>query len=288
MAKLNRLAGALVCAAALALPPSALAQGGAPAPDFTEPCPALYPGDDATRERLARWMARAAAERGLPHELPVMAAIAESGLRNLRGDSYHGFFGMHESLNTGEYRGFPRNPQLQLNWFLDSAGLVRQRRVAEGRPDPAKDERAFGAWIADVERPAPENRSGYQPHLAEARSLIAGKCAAPVSDDTTPPRLEARIPARQHPLGTGGIVVIVRCPDHDCLVGATATIATRTVHTAARKPAERGYTTLTVRLPRRTRRDLRAGRTVHAKVAATAADTAANPTTRRRLVTLVG
>ena len=45
-------------------------------------------------------MARAAAERGLPHELPVMAAIAESGLRNLRGDSYHGFFGMHESLNA--------------------------------------------------------------------------------------------------------------------------------------------------------------------------------------------
>jgi hypothetical protein len=56
------------------------AQGGAPAPAFGEPCPALYPGDDAARERLARWMARAAAERGLPHELPVMAAIAESGL----------------------------------------------------------------------------------------------------------------------------------------------------------------------------------------------------------------
>ena len=61
--------------------------------------------------------------------------------------------------------------------------------MAEGRPDPASDERAFGGWIADVERPAPENRSGYQPHLAEARSLIAGKCPAPVSHDTTPPRL---------------------------------------------------------------------------------------------------
>src|SRR5215203_1015185 len=147
MAKLNSLAGALVCAAALALASPALAQGGAPAPDFDEPCPALYPGDDAAKERLARWMARAAAERGLPHELPVMAAIAESGLRNVRGDSYYGFFGMHESLNTGEYRGFPRNPQLQVNWFLGSASAVRQLRVAEARPDPAKDERAFGGWI---------------------------------------------------------------------------------------------------------------------------------------------
>src|ERR687897_1275438 len=219
MAKLNSLAGTLVCAAALALASSAPAQGGAPAPNFDEPCPALYPGDAAAKERLARWMASAAGERGLPHELPVMAAIAESGLRNLRGEDYAGFFGMHESLNAGEYRGFPRNPQLQVKWFLDSASAVRQRRVAEGRPDPAKDEQAFGTWIADVERPAPQNRSGYQPHLVEARSLIAGKCATPVSDDTTPPRLLTRIPASQRPRVAGGIVVSVRCPDADCLSG---------------------------------------------------------------------
>jgi hypothetical protein len=103
----------------------ALAQGGAPAPDFDEPCPALYPGDSAPKERLARWMARAAAERGLPHELPVMAAIAESGLRNLRGEDYHGFFGMHKSLNIGDYRGFPRRPELQVKWFIDTASSVR-------------------------------------------------------------------------------------------------------------------------------------------------------------------
>ena len=109
----------------------ALAQGGAPAPDFDEPCPALYPGDGASKERLARWMARTAADRGLPHELPVMAAIAESGLRNLRGDSYHGFFGMHESLNSGDYRGFPRRPELQMKWFTDTASSVRRRLVAE-------------------------------------------------------------------------------------------------------------------------------------------------------------
>jgi hypothetical protein len=59
--------------------------------------------------------------------------------------------------------------------------------VAQVRPDPAG--------------PAPENRSGYQPHLEEARRLIAGKCAARVSDDATlplllsaSPRASARLP----------------------------------------------------------------------------------------------
>ena len=156
--------------AALVAAPAAAAQGGVTAPDLSDPCPAVYPGDSASQERLARWMARSAADRGLPRELPVMAAIAESGLRNLRGEDYHGFFGMHESLNAGVYRGFPSRPELQLRWFLDSAAAVRQRRIAEGMPDPAADERDFGLWVADVERPAPQNRSGYQPHLAEAQA----------------------------------------------------------------------------------------------------------------------
>jgi hypothetical protein len=278
-------------AAVLAWPPSALAQGGAPAPDFDEPCPALYPGDDAARERIARWMARAAAERGLPHELPVMAAIAESGLRNLRGGSYHGFFGMHESLNRGDYRGFPRRPELQVRWFLDTAAAVRQRRVAEGRPDPAADEAAFGGWIADIERPSPENRSGYQPHLDEARGLVAGKCAAPVRDDVEPPLLRSRIAARQHPLAAGGIGVRVRCPEADCLSGATASVRIgdreRTLHAAALDPPERGYGSLVLRLPRIVRRELRHGRSVRARVTVCAADAAANASTRGRSVLLL-
>jgi hypothetical protein len=291
MSRIKILVGALVCAVSLALPPAALGQGGAPAPDFDDPCPALYPGDGATREWLARWMARSAAERGLPHELPVMAAIAESGLRNLRGDTYSGFFGMHKSLNTGEYRGFPHNPQLQVNWFLDSASTVRQRRVAQGRPDPAKDELAFGGWIADVERPAPENRSGYQPHLAEARSLIAGKCPAPVSHDTTSPRLLTRIAAAQRPLDAGGILVRVRCPDADCLSGATATTTIggreRTLRAAAIEPPERGYGRLVLRPRRMIRRELARGRSVRALVSVYAADAAANVSARRRAVLLL-
>jgi len=150
----------VVLALALLAAPSARAQdgGGMPAPDFTDPCPALYPGDDAEQARIARWMARGAADRGLPHELPVMAGLAESGLRNLRGSSFAGYFGMSLALNRGDYRGFPRNPDLQLRWFTDTAMLVRQRRVAEGRPDPAADPAGYGSWIADVERPARQYR----------------------------------------------------------------------------------------------------------------------------------
>jgi hypothetical protein len=285
--RLIPIVGALVVIAAPA--PSGWAQsGGTPAPDFSEPCPAVYPGDSAARERLARWMARGAADRGMPHELPVMAAIAESGLRNLSGSSYAGYFGMHESLNTGDYRGFRRNPDLQLRWFLDTAALVRQRRVAVGRPDPAADPSSFGSWIADVERPAPENRTGYQPHLGEAGDLIAGKCAAPVRDDTAAPRLEARIARPQHPLATGGVVVRLRCPDSDCLAGVTVMIGTRTTRSAAREPAPTGFTTLTAPLSRKTRRKLRAAGTARATITVIAADNAANTTSRTRVVTLEG
>ncbi len=279
---------ALVPLLTLLLAPSALAQGGVTAPDFSEPCPAVYPGDSAAKERIARWMARSAADRGLPPELPVMAGLVESGLRNLPGPTYFGFFGMHRSLNSGEYRGFPRNPTLQVKWFLDSADQVRQRRVAEGRGDPAKDPSSWGTWIADVERPASEFRSRYQTRLEEARTLIADRCAPPASDDTTPPRLFTRIAATQRPLATGGILVRVRCPDLDCLAGATAEIGTRTVRALTREPQSSGFITLIAPLPRATRRELRAGRTARARVTAIAADDAGNANTRQRLVTLVG
>jgi hypothetical protein len=292
-----RRAAALTLIAAVFGTGAALAhaQGGAPAPNFDEPCPALYPGDEAAKERIARWMARGAADRGLPHELPVMAAIAESGLRNIRGSDYAGFFGMHRSLNSGELRGFPRNPELQLRWFLDTAALVRQRRVAEGRADPAKDPGSWGNWIADVERPARQNRSRYQPHLDEARGLVAGRCAAPEADDADPPRLVARIPRTQSPLAAGGIALRVRCPDRDCLAGATATLPAarpgarrRLLRAVAVEPPARGYAPLLILVPRAVRRELAQGPDVRATVTALAADAAANVTSARRRVTLAG
>jgi hypothetical protein len=288
MRAVRRLLPMVVLLSLLAAPKAIAQSGGMPAPDFSEPCPALYPGDSAEKERIARWMARGAADRGLPHELPVMAGLTESGLQNLRGSAFAGYFGMSRALNTGEYRGFRRNPDLQVRWFTDTAMLVRQRRVAEGRPDPADDPASYGSWIADVERPARQYRSRYQTHLAESRDLIAGKCNPPSADDTTAPRLSARIATTQQPLGTGGILLSARCPDHDCLLGATVAIGDAVRRAAAREPASSGYEQMVVKLPRAARRDLRAGHTMRARVTAIAADKAANTTARERLVTLRG
>jgi hypothetical protein len=291
MAKADTIAIALLAAAAVLLlsaPARGQDGGGMPAPDFSEPCPATYPGDDADKARIARWMARGAADRGLPHELPVMAGITESGLQNIRGTSFSGFFGMSRALNRGDYRGFPRNPDLQLRWFTDTAMLVRQRRVADGRPDPAADPAAYGTWAADVERPARQYRSRYQTHLEESRELVGGKCAPPDAGDTTPPRLRARIAAAQSPLAARGIAVRARCPDNDCLVGVTVESGDRVRRLSARAPAPKGYTTLMAGLPRAVRRTLRAGRRATVRVTVVAADSGANATTRSRLVTLRG
>ena len=78
-----------------------------------------------------------------------------------------------------------------MRWFTDTAMLVRQRRVAEGRPDPADDpsglrklDRRCGAAGAPVPLAIPD------PPRRGAR-LIAGKCAAPDATDTAAPRLRS-------------------------------------------------------------------------------------------------
>jgi cell wall-associated NlpC family hydrolase len=132
-----------------------------------------YPGDDARAEEVAAWMASEAQKRGLPPELPVMAGLVESGLKNLPGgdaDSV-GFFQMRVSIwNKGDYSGYAKKPELQLRWFLDHAEAVKKQRVARGLS--AKDSRQYGEWIADVERPAAQYRGRYQLQLDDARALL--------------------------------------------------------------------------------------------------------------------
>jgi hypothetical protein len=133
-----------------------------------------YPGD-ANKELLAQWMARTAYRAGLPPELPVMAGLVESGLRNLNyGDADSvGFFQMRVGIwNQGEYAGYPDDPQLQMKWFLDQAVALKEKRIAQGFTDFGSDPAAYGEWIADVERPAEQYRGRYQLRLDEARQLI--------------------------------------------------------------------------------------------------------------------
>jgi hypothetical protein len=142
------------------------------------PCYAAipYPGDTAPRLQLARWLGAAARAAGLPAELPVMAALADSGLRNRparSGADSVGFFQMRVGTwNKGEYKGYPTNPQLQVKWFLDSAIAVKMQRYARGEADFGADPSSWGEWVADVERPAAQFRGRYAVQLAAARDLL--------------------------------------------------------------------------------------------------------------------
>ena len=162
-----------------ATPPAAERSAAVPADAAPSPSVDLttvdgdYPGNDATKEEMAAWLAKKAEEAGLPPQLPVMAALVESNLRNLNyGDADSvGFFQMRVGIwNRGEYAGFPENPELQAKWFIDQALAVKKQRLARGLPvdDPSQ----FGEWIADVERPAEQYRGRYQLRLAEANNLL--------------------------------------------------------------------------------------------------------------------
>ena len=165
-------APAAPAAAAPAAPAADVPAG--PPPDLAD-VPADYPGNDASQEALAKWLAKRAEKAGLPPELPVMAALVESGVKNLNfGDADSvGFFQMRLSIwNQGEYAGYPSNPELQIKWFIDNAAAHKRAQIAAGDRDFGKDPGTWGEWIADVERPAEQYRGRYQLRLAEARKLL--------------------------------------------------------------------------------------------------------------------
>jgi hypothetical protein len=127
-----------------------------------------YPGEAAGPEAIARWMATAAAARGLPPELPVITSLAESGLRNLA-------YGDRDSLGLFQQRpsqgwGSPdqvMDPYHALGTFLHRAALADEGgRFSSGGVEN------LGAWAQAVQRSAFPER--YQPRLDEARSLMAG------------------------------------------------------------------------------------------------------------------
>ena len=160
--------------------------------------PNPYPGDDATKAQIAAWMGREAEKRGLPKQLPVMASLVESGVKNLHfGDADSvGFFQMRVGIwNKGEYAGFPEKPELQVKWFLDQAEAVKKQRIAAGKS--VTDPNQFGDWIADVERPAEQYRGRYGLRLGEANGLLGQAGSAP-------PRRGRRRRGRARPWRAGG------------------------------------------------------------------------------------
>ena len=114
-----------------------------------------YPGDHAPRAEIARWLGRVAQRHGLPAELPVMAALVESDLRNVQGgdaDSL-GLFQMRVSVWDRQYPGYANQPALQARWFVDQALAVKRARLAAGDATFGRDPAGWGEWVADIERP---------------------------------------------------------------------------------------------------------------------------------------
>jgi hypothetical protein len=134
-----------------------------------------YPGDHASQAQLAHWMSEQAQKAGLPRELPVMASLVESGVRNLDfGDADSvGFFQMRVGIwNKGAYAGYPDHPELQIKWFIDQALAVKRRAIANGDASFGKDPSKYGEWVADVEQPLEAYRGRYQLRLDQARKLL--------------------------------------------------------------------------------------------------------------------
>lgn len=186
-----------------------------------------YPGNSATKVEYANWMANYAVVRDIPGELPVMAALVESDVKNLNyGDRDSvGFFQMRTSIwNQGEYRGYLKNPDLQMEWFTDTASKVRLQYIAAGKPDPASTSDTYGVWIADVERPAEQYRGRYQKRLEEARALVAETCPNLKRQDPNALRVAVTIPDKQRSHRSGAIVAKLRCPAEPCNASANALV----------------------------------------------------------------
>lgn len=186
-----------------------------------------YPGNSATKVEYANWMANYAVVRDIPGELPVMAALVESDVKNLNyGDRDSvGFFQMRTSIwNQGEYRGYLKNPDLQMEWFTDTASKVRLQYIAAGKPDPAATSDTYGVWIADVERPAEQYRGRYQKRLEEARALVAETCPNLKRQDPNALRVAVTIPDKQRSHRSGAIVAKLRCPAEPCNASANALV----------------------------------------------------------------
>ncbi|MBJ7469862.1 MAG: CHAP domain-containing protein [Solirubrobacteraceae bacterium] len=154
--------GAQSLTAGDAVDPSAPAPGEHATGDASTgvPVPTDMPeGDDAQRQDWACWMAGSAAHHGLPPELPVMLALAQTGLRNTpAGSEQVGFFGLDpRSAYAPAGHGVSRDEPPSGDWWADHPGaqldevLGRLRGTEGGLRDAELDDpEALGRWAADA------------------------------------------------------------------------------------------------------------------------------------------
>ena len=114
-------------------------------------------------------MGGGAVARDLPPELPVMAALVESGLAiSPYGDAdCVGFFQMRERSGTrASTPAIPTGPTCSSSGSSTTPCSSARAACQGPRHSPSS---SYGQWIADVERPAAQYRDRYQLRLSEAR-----------------------------------------------------------------------------------------------------------------------
>lgn len=165
--------------------PSAPAPGELRAEQATTgvPVPAEMPSEDgAGRQDWACWMAGEAAGQGIPPTLPVMMALAQSGMRNApAGSSDVGFFGIDPSgayapAGYGLARDVPPDPA----WWGENPAaqldeVVGRFRGTQGgdRTMELDDAGELSRWAADA---VPTADAGQLGEAHDAATALVDEC----------------------------------------------------------------------------------------------------------------
>ena len=137
---------------------------------------------DTDRQDWACWMASAAAREGLPPELPVMMALAGSGLRNLPGGEHEvGFFGLDPGSATAPPgSGLPRGAHPDGDWWAAHPGaqldhVLRRLGSAGGgaRDAGLEDPEGLGRWASEA---APQMDAAQFADAHAAAGELVGNC----------------------------------------------------------------------------------------------------------------
>ena len=125
--------------------------------------------------RLARPRGR---EARAPEQLPVMASLVESGVKNLNyGDADSvGFFQMRVGIwNKGEYAGFPEKPELQASGSSTRPRRSRSSASRAGSRSPTRSSSASGSPTSS----APPSSTAAATRSASARPTACSAAPGP-------------------------------------------------------------------------------------------------------------
>ena len=139
------------------------------------------PPHTLARQVWGCWWAARAAAAGLPPTLPLIAALARSGMRNLAdGADGAGLFGIDGgAAYAPPGHGLPHGEQPSADWWAEHPGaqldyaLGRFRDVGGGTRDAGLDDPdALGRWAAEASGPPASEATAFADAHAGAAALV--------------------------------------------------------------------------------------------------------------------